>query len=91
MISNERRDCRRIALNHAVMMGVGDGFGQRGEIVDASVQGMRVRTTQSGFYVGQEVDISCLSQQAPIAVQPFRCRVVWENANNLEVGLKYLH
>ena len=91
MISNERRECKRIVLNHPVLMGEGHHNGQRGEILDASVQGMRVRITQSCFHVGQEVNITSLPQQGDIVkLQPFRCRVVWENAGNLEVGLECL-
>jgi hypothetical protein len=91
MIFNERRKCKRIALNHPVLMGEGHSNGQRGEILDASVQGMRVRITQSCFYVGQELNITSLPLQDDVVeLLPFRCRVVWENAENLEVGLECL-
>jgi len=91
MISNERRDCKRFTLNHPVMMGTGSDSGHLAEILDAGVQGMRVRmTNQSGFQVGQEVDIACLSQQDQIDALTLRCRVAWEDVENLEVGLKYL-
>ena len=92
MNSNERRESKRIALNHPVLMEeVGHYVGERGEILDASVRGLRVRITQSCFHVGQEVNITSLPQQSDIVkLLPFRCRVVWKNAGNLEVGLECL-
>ena len=91
MISNERRECKRIALNHPVLIGEGQYIGQRGEILDASVQGMRVRITESCFCVGQEVNITSLPQRGDsVKLLPLRCRVVWENAEDFEVGLECL-
>ncbi|MEA3468577.1 MAG: PilZ domain-containing protein [Thermodesulfobacteriota bacterium] len=90
-MSHERRDCKRFALNHPVMMGASKDSRHLAEILDVSVLGMRVRmSNQSVFNVGQEVNVACLPQQNQTDTQIFRCCVVWENAGNLEVGLKYL-
>ncbi len=92
MFSNERRYCKRVLLNPPIKIGMVNDSKHRGEILDASVQGLRVRMTQSRFHVGQEVDIACLPHQGQITEPaPFHCLVVWENAKNLEVGLKYFH
>lgn len=92
MNSNERRESKRILLTHPVLMEeVGRYIGQRGEILDASVRGMRVRTAQSCFCVGKEINITSLPQRGDIVkLQPFRCRVVWENTKDSEVGLECL-
>ncbi len=91
MNSRERRSCRRFTLNHPVLMGTGGDRGHLAEILDAGAEGMRVRmTNQSGFQVGHEVDIACLSRQSPADTVNLRCRVAWEDAENLEVGLTYL-
>ncbi|MCF6186347.1 MAG: PilZ domain-containing protein [Desulfobulbaceae bacterium] len=91
MQSRERRACLRFTLNHPVLMGTGEDWGHLAEIIDAGVEGMRVRmTNQSGFQVGHEVDIACLSRQDQADTVNLRCRVAWEDAENLEVGLTYL-
>jgi hypothetical protein len=92
MNSNERRESKRIALNHPVLLEeVGLYVGQRGEILDASARGMRVRITQSCFCVGKELNITSLPQRGDsVKLQPFRYRVVWENAEDFEVGLECL-
>ena len=91
MISNERRGCKRFTLNHPIMLGTGNGSSEHlAEILDAGVKGMRVRlTNQTGFQVGQEMDIVCFPQR-DVSPLTLRCRVAWEDADNLEVGLKYL-
>ena len=91
MNSRERRACRRFTLNHPVLMGTGGDGGHLAEILDAGVEGMRVRmTNQSGFQVGHQVDITCLSRQDQADTVNLRCRVAWEDAENFEVGLTYL-
>ncbi len=93
MNSNERRrESKRIALNHPVLMEeVGHYVGQRGEILDANVRGMRVRITQSCLCVGKELNITSLPQRGDsVKLLPLRCRVVWENAEDFEVGLECL-
>ena len=88
----ERRECKRFTLNHPVTMGTNESDGHLAEIVDAGLQGMRVRmTNQSGFQVGHEVDVSCMPRQSKSATLKIRCRVAWEDAENMEVGLSYLH
>ena len=91
MHSRERRACRRFTLNHPVLMGTSGDIGHLAEILDAGVEGMRVRmTNQSGFQVGHEVDIACLSRKNHADTVNLRCRVAWEDTENLEVGLTYL-
>ncbi len=92
MDNRERRECKRFTLNHPVTIGTSESNGHLAEIVDAGVQGMRVRmTNQSGFRVGHDVDVSCTPQQDQAETIKLRCRVAWEDAENLEVGLSYLH
>lgn len=91
MVANERRESKRFTLNHPVMMGTGGDNRHLAEILDAGVQGMRVRlTNQADVQVGHEIDIACLPQEGRFDGLSLRCRVAWENTENLEVGLKYL-
>lgn len=91
MQSRERRTCRRYTLNHPVVMGTGEDGEHLAEILDAGTKGMRVRmTNQSGFEVGNEIDISCLSRRHQDDTLKLHCRVAWEDSENLEVGLIYL-
>ena len=92
MNSNERRESKRIALNHPILIGeVGHYVGQRGEILDASARGMRVRITHSCIRVGKELNITSLPQRGDsVKLLPFRCRVIWENAEDFEIGLECL-
>ena len=91
MVANERRENKRFTLNHPVMMGTADDSNHLAEILDAGVQGMRVRlTNQAGLQVGHEIVIACLPGQGQVDGLSLRCRVAWEDAENLEVVLKYL-
>lgn len=91
MITRERRGCKRFTLNHPVMMGTGASKDHLAEILDAGVLGMRVRiTNQAGFEVGHVVDVSCLPLKNMKDTTNLRCRVAWEDAENMEMGLTYM-
>lgn len=87
----ERRVCRRFTLNHPVMIQAGKEAVHLAEILDAGIDGLRIRLTdQSGFKVGHDVDIACLPSTKHSGAFKHRCQVAWEDSENLEVGLKYL-
>ncbi len=91
MFSNEQRCCKRVEMSSPVKIGMVNDRGQHGVILDASVSGIRARMPLSNFHVGQEVDIAFLPYKGKtIEEPPFHCRVIWQNVEKLEVGLKYL-
>jgi len=91
MNAEERRDCRRCALHHPVMMGRNNNNKHLAEILDVGAKGMRVRVIgQLGLQVGHEVEISSLSAYKRLDASRLQCRVAWQDLDNFEVGLKYL-
>ncbi len=78
-------------MHHPVMMGSDKKNIHLAEILDAGVKGMRVRVTnQTGFQVGREVEVSSLPLHNRAGGITLHCQVAWEDAENFEVGLKYL-
>ncbi|NOQ45937.1 MAG: hypothetical protein GQ559_04580 [Desulfobulbaceae bacterium] len=99
MNTRERRSCHRYPLNYPVLLNTsykeGDAEGHLAEIIDAGVNGMRLLvTTSNALQVGRELIVFCLPAEERTgstwrAIE-LRCRVVWKNGDNHEVGLHYI-
>jgi len=102
MKGRERRGCQRYPLHYPVLLRIGGESGTGGEqhlaeVLDAGVNGMRLQLTNHDLLrAGREVTIFCQPARRRQAdenwtVFELRCRVVWEDIENREVGLYYIN
>ncbi len=102
MNERERRGCQRYPLHYPILLEVSGEDGTGGEqhlaeILDAGVGGMRLQVTnQQLLRAGREVTIFCQPARRRRAdenwtIFELRCRVVWEDVENREVGLHYIN
>lgn len=96
MISEDRRQYPRYALNHPVSMHLADSSERfTARVLDAGISGMRLEVPKSQqMQVGRQFDISCksvgLDSSADGVEVALRCSVIWQNVQNSQVGLAYL-
>ncbi len=100
MISSERRTASRFELNYPILLTEGtesSGRAHLAQVLDAGIDGIRLLLAGANpLQVGSELNLTCSPARDSQSKQEWRpvhlrCKVAWQDLDNNQIGLSYIH
>lgn len=98
MLSSERNNTNRYELNYPILVTEGTlptGRAHLAQVLDAGTDGMRLLLASANpMKIGSELNLSCSpardsNNQGGLPVH-LRCKVVWQDLDNNQIGLTFI-